>query len=185
VSVISGVSEGTWIVFAEKAMAERDAAIEGTEKMRDALRAAEKRELEALAELDEAKCERDACRAMEKAAELRGERLFRDRALVDERARRAAQLLIAEVGAEGPMNVDDATKAAVNEIHRLKMRLKELEWGNEMACENTPVASCDCPGCMVARDRAERNITSPEGRRCACQFEAGDSPCPIHGEHDE
>jgi len=54
VSVISGVSEGTWIAFAEKAMAERDAAIEGTEKRRDALRAAEKRELEALEELDEA-----------------------------------------------------------------------------------------------------------------------------------
>ena len=53
-NVISGVSEGTWIVFAEKAMAERDEAIEGTGKMRDALRAAEKRELEALEELDEA-----------------------------------------------------------------------------------------------------------------------------------
>lgn len=119
-SVISGVSEGTWIVFAEKAMAERDAAIEGTGKMRDALRAAEKRELEALAELDE----------------------------------------------------------AIAEIERLR-------WGNEMACENTPVSSCDCSGCMVARDRAERNVTGPEGKRCACQLEAGDSPCPMHGEHDE
>ena len=89
-------------------------------KIREALRAAEKRELEALAELDE----------------------------------------------------------AIAEIERLR-------WGNEMACENTPVASCDCSGCMVARDRAERNITGPEGKRCACQWEAGDSPCPFHGEHDE
>lgn len=74
---------------------------------------------------------------------------------------------------------------ALAELAEATAEIERLRWGNEMACENTPVASCDCPGCMVARDRAERNITGPEGRRCACQIEAGDSPCPMHGENDE
>jgi len=80
-----------------------------TEKMRDALRAAEKRELEALAELDEATAE-----------------------------------------------------------------IERLRWGNEMACENTSVASCDCPGFMVARDRAERNITGPEAVAAVAYAQARD-----------
>jgi len=47
-SVLDGPGEGTWSVFAQKVVEERDA-------LREALRAAEKRELEALAELDEAR----------------------------------------------------------------------------------------------------------------------------------
>ena len=123
-------------------------------KMREALRAAEKRAIDA-------ECERDACRGMEQAAEMRAERLFRDRALVDERARKAAQLLIAEVGADGPMNVDEAAEAAVKEINRLKKRLEQLEWGNEMACENTPNPACECSGCETARSRAENGEAGP------------------------
>lgn len=65
-------------------------------KMREALRAAEKRELEALAELDEAKAE-----------------------------------------------------------------ITRLRWGEEMACENTPNSSCECPGCETARERAEKGEATP------------------------
>ena len=127
-------------------------------KMREALRAAEQRALDA-------ECERDACRGMEQAAEMRAERLFRDRALVDERARKAAQLLIAEVGADRPMNVEEAAEAAVKEINRLKRRLEQLEWGNEMACENTPNTACECPGCETARERSTRGETGPRLER--------------------
>jgi hypothetical protein len=38
---------------------------------------------------------------------------------------------------------------------------EQLEWANEMACENTPVASCECPGCETARSRAEKGETGP------------------------
>lgn len=164
----------------------------------------EARERAALAEqraLD-AECERDACRGMEQAAEMRAERLFRDRALVDERAKKAAQLLIAEVGADRPMNVDEAAEAAVKEINRLKRdydriadamgladwaegqgfchvapvedvidaareyqllksEVERLRWGNDMACENTPTAGCECPGCETARSRAENGEAGP------------------------
>lgn len=65
-------------------------------KMREALRAAEQRELSALAERDE----------------------------------------------------------AIAEIERLR-------WGNEMACENTPNSSCECPGCETARERSTRGETGP------------------------
>ena len=33
--------------------------------------------------------------------------------------------------------------------------------------------------------RADLAVASKTTARCACQWEAGDSPCPTHGEHDE
>ena len=35
----------------------------------------------------------------------------------------------------------------------------------------------ECPFC------ASENVTRKPG--CLCQWEEGDSPCPVHGEHDE
>lgn len=90
-SVLDGPGEGTWSVFALKVVEERDALREKVSSL---------------------EAERDAYHGMKITAEMRAERLFRDRALVDDRARIAAQILIAEVGAEGPMNVDDVAKAA-------------------------------------------------------------------------
>lgn len=43
----------------------------------------------------------------------------------------------------------------------LRKRITELEWSNEMACENTPTADCECPGCHTARERADRGETGP------------------------
>jgi hypothetical protein len=40
------------------------------------------------------------------------------------------------------------------EVEHLRARVTELEWSNEMACENTPTKNCSCPGCSLARDRA-------------------------------
>jgi hypothetical protein len=64
--------EGTWSVFAQKVVRERDALKEVVENLKDKLVASEKR-------LIQAECERDASRGMEQAAELRGERLFKER----------------------------------------------------------------------------------------------------------
>jgi hypothetical protein len=146
-----GMLASEWLMRTATAERERDEA-------RERCAVAEQRALDA-------ECERDACRGMEQAAEMRAERLFRDRALVDERARKAAQLLIAEVGADRPMNVEEAAEAAVKEINRLKMRLEQLEWGNEMACENTPNPACECPGCETARERSTRGETGPRLER--------------------
>ena len=42
---------------------------------------------------------------------------------------------------------------------------EQLEWTNEMVCENTPTPGCECPGCSLARDRAERGVAGPEDER--------------------
>jgi chromosome segregation ATPase len=42
---------------------------------------------------------------------------------------------------------------------------EQLEWTNEMACENTPTPGCECPGCSLARDRARRGVAGPEDER--------------------
>jgi hypothetical protein len=42
---------------------------------------------------------------------------------------------------------------------------EQLEWSNEMACENTPTPGCECPGCETARDRARRGVAGPEDER--------------------
>jgi len=87
-------------------------------KMREALRAAEKRELEALSELNE------------READIQALRDSRDKWA--ETARKLGE---------------------------------QLEWSNEMACENTPTPKCECPGCSLARDRAERGVAGPEDER--------------------
>jgi len=44
---------------------------------------------------------------------------------------------------------------AERERVRLQIRVGRLEWLAEAGCENTP-RGCECPGCMTARERAER-----------------------------
>lgn len=38
----------------------------------------------------------------------------------------------------------------------LQGQVLELQRDRETACENTPTKGCECPGCMTARERAER-----------------------------
>jgi hypothetical protein len=45
---------------------------------------------------------------------------------------------------------------AERERVRLQIRVGRLEWLAEAGCENTPTKGCECPGCMTARERAER-----------------------------
>lgn len=45
----------------------------------------------------------------------------------EDRARRACQILIAEIGADGPADVDDVAKKAVEEIRRLRKLQEESE----------------------------------------------------------
>jgi hypothetical protein len=42
------------------------------------------------------------------------------------------------------------------ELAAANAEIASLRWGNEMACENTPTKECGCPGCGLARERAER-----------------------------
>lgn len=42
------------------------------------------------------------------------------------------------------------------EFRAMRAEVARLRWGNEMACENTPTRGCECPGCGLARERAER-----------------------------
>lgn len=55
-------------------------------------------------------------------------------------------LRIKEQALEGHRRVIDSLEA---EVERLK-------WEREAACENTPTSACECPGCNIARERAER-----------------------------
>jgi exonuclease VII large subunit len=64
--------EGTWSVFAQKVVEERDALKEVVQTLKARLVDAEQKLLDA-------ECERDASRGMEKAAEIRAERLYRER----------------------------------------------------------------------------------------------------------
>lgn len=45
---------------------------------------------------------------------------------------------------------------AERERVKLAIRVRALEWNMEAACENTPTATCECPGCGTARERALR-----------------------------
>lgn len=45
---------------------------------------------------------------------------------------------------------------AERERVRLQIHVGRLEWLAEAGCENTPTRGCECPGCMTARERAER-----------------------------
>jgi hypothetical protein len=51
----------------------------------------------------------------------------RERDDAEDRARRACQILIAEIGADGPTDVDDVAKRAVEEIRRLRELQEESE----------------------------------------------------------
>lgn len=64
--------EGTWSVFAQKVVEERDALKEVVQTLKARLVDAEQKLLDA-------ECERDASRGMEKAAEIRAERLYKER----------------------------------------------------------------------------------------------------------
>jgi len=99
--------------------ARAELAEEAANGLREALRAAEKRELEALAELNEREADAQALRdSRDKWAET---------------ARKLGE---------------------------------QLEWTNDMACENTPTPGwCECPGCLLARDRARRGVAGPEDER--------------------
>ena len=45
---------------------------------------------------------------------------------------------------------------AERERVRLQIHVGRLEWLADAGCENTPTRGCECPGCMTARERAER-----------------------------
>lgn len=49
----------------------------------------------------------------------------------------------------------------VRERDEARAEVARLRWGNEMACENTPTKGCECPGCGLARERAERGEVGP------------------------
>lgn len=42
-----------------------------------------------------------------------------------------------------------------------RAEVARLRWANEMGCENTPTKGCECPGCGLARERAERGEGGP------------------------
>lgn len=57
--------------------------------------------------------------------------------------------------------IRDAARAK-GRLIEVEMKLEQLQWGNEMACENTPHPACECAGCSLARDRARRGVAGPE-----------------------
>lgn len=52
-------------------------------------------------------------------------------------------------------------KRLAKERDEARAEVARLRWGNEMACENTPTKGCECPGCGLARERAERGEDGP------------------------
>jgi len=54
---------------------------------------------------------------------------------------------------------------ALAELDEATAEIERLRWGNEMACEDTPTPGCECRGCSLARDRAERGVAGPEDER--------------------
>lgn len=52
-------------------------------------------------------------------------------------------------------------REAHSERDEARAEVARLRWGNEMACENTPTKGCECPGCGLARERAERGEDGP------------------------
>ena len=97
-SVLDGPGEGTWSVFAAKVVEERDALREKVSSLEAERVPDEQRPIVP---------EWRKCVGGESAVD---------------RARRATQLLVAEIGAEGPMGVVDAAEAAVTEIRRQSAR---------------------------------------------------------------
>jgi hypothetical protein len=130
--------------------------IERLKKERDEARA---RAIEVEQRLLDAECERDACRGMELAAEKRAERLFRDRSTVDERARRAAEALIAVVGANGPMNVDEVATRAVKRIEELETERDEARAEVEVANRHTQGLARSLGAACEERDALRAEVT--------------------------
>ncbi len=67
---------------------------------------------------------------------------------------------------EGPSDELNRLRA---ENEALRKRVADLEWGNEMACENTPNPACECPGCETARERAARGESGPSAWEYRCE----------------
>ena len=93
-----------------------------------------------------------------------------------------ATILVAEWNSSKPANrrlksfpydLRDAIAEAIAEeraeLEDARAEVERLRWGNEMACENTPTRDCECPGCAVARARADDGATGPSPWEYRCQ----------------
>jgi len=129
VSVLDGPGEGTWSVFAQKVVEERDAL-------------------------------REKVASLE--AELACAKAFHDVAVKE----RDAALRLAYIG---------------------EHRFPDLSW--KARCEEVVQDLRAAQAERAARVAVRHgNLTTAEAIRamkCACQIEAGDSPCPMHGAEDE
>lgn len=71
------------------------------------------------------------------------------------------QLLL---GAIGDASCEDRLRAVLDgadaEIAQLRQRIAYAEWSAEMGCE-APPERCECPGCSLARDRADSGDHGP------------------------
>ena len=123
-SVLDGPGEGTWSVFAAKVVEERDALREKVSSLEAERVPDEQRRIVP---------EWRKCVGGEPAVD---------------RARRATQLLVAEIGAEGPMDVVDAAEAAVTEIRRQSARatrsMSKLAAVAKLLVANGCDCDCDC-----------------------------------------
>lgn len=125
------------------------------DKLRDLLR--EAREFVAL--FHEAGCPDDQCEGCAAANDMTSR--------ID--AALAEPVLAAETNYYAEFNAmrDKAAKYGLEATQMRKERdearaeVARLRWGNEMACENTPTKGCECPGCGLARERAERGEDGP------------------------
>jgi len=64
------------------------------------------------------------------------------------------------------------------EVERLRGALERMPH----ACVSHP--HLPCPGCYGAKALAAGKARGLLAERCACQLEAGDSSCPVHGDHE-
>ena len=61
---------------------------------------------------------------------------------------------------------------------------------NDCECDDGPPDSDDITALLVRADNStvrvtfSANTTEPREIGCECQWEAGDSPCPLHGEEE-
>lgn len=66
-----------------------------------------------------------------------------------------------QYGARGDETMFGFHARVAREREEALAEVARLRWGNEMACENTPTKGCECPGCGLARERAERGEDGP------------------------
>jgi hypothetical protein len=147
-SVLNGPGEGTWSVFAQKVVEERDALRDHVESLKAQLECAQAFHNVALRERDLAitqlrHAEADAEQAVAYAEQER------------KRAERERDVLV-------EMLADEFDWQDASYLHAM------------MHVENA-----------IRNLRADLAVASKTAARCACQIEAGDSPCPMHGEDDE